>query len=181
MHKVFFQLHGIFGKCTRFRGMRGVRRQKYAARKQNTWRGMEICGVLSKVCGAELKIAVTGALPHLLFSCFSVILKYENFRKDGAPRIPMPNNQLITNQNKFLREVINKKQGQRLIMLEQGERQAGSLKRFEGFREGGDNREKERLNEAISQLDQRIDRMVYGLYGLTEEKIAIVVREIGGK
>jgi len=49
----FFQLHEIFDKCTGFFSIaRGFwqkfegRRQKYAMWKQNTWRGMEICGVL---------------------------------------------------------------------------------------------------------------------------------------
>jgi GTPase SAR1 family protein len=49
------------------------------------------------------------------------------------------------------------------------------------LQDAGDNREKESLSEEIQQLDQRIDRRVYRLYGLTEEEIAIVEREIGGK
>ncbi len=44
-----------------------------------------------------------------------------------------------------------------------------------------DNLEKERLREEIEEKDGRIDQMVYGLYGLTEEEIAIVEKEIGGK
>ncbi len=45
------------------------------------------------------------------------------------------------------------------------------------FPEEGDNREKEKLNKAISQLDRRNDRLVNGLYGLTKEEIAILERE----
>lgn len=33
----------------------------------------------------------------------------------------------------------------------------------------------------VTQSDGCIDRMVYGLYGLTKEEIALVEKEIGGK
>jgi hypothetical protein len=36
-------------------------------------------------------------------------------------------------------------------------------------------------DDVAQQLDQHIDRLVYRLYGLTGEEIAIVEREIGGK
>ena len=47
--------------------------------------------------------------------------------------------------------------------------------------EAGENNEKESLGEEIAQLDQRIDGLVYELYGLTEEEIAIVEKELGEK
>ncbi len=46
------------------------------------------------------------------------------------------------------------------------------------LQEAGDNREKERLSEEIEQLDGRIDQLVYGLYGLSGEEIALVEKEI---
>jgi len=40
--------------------------------------------------------------------------------------------------------------------------------------ETGDKRDKEQLDETIRRLDQRIDQLVYRLYGLNDEEIAIV-------
>jgi len=41
-------------------------------------------------------------------------------------------------------------------------------------------KKKERLGKEIEQLDEDIDRLVYGLYGLNQEEIALVERETGG-
>jgi len=42
-------------------------------------------------------------------------------------------------------------------------------------------KKKERLGKEIEQLDEGINRLVYGLYGLTGEEIALVEKETGGK
>jgi hypothetical protein len=49
------------------------------------------------------------------------------------------------------------------------------------YQEAGENREKERYRGEIEEMDGRIDQMVYGLYGLTGEEIALVKKEIGRK
>jgi len=45
----------------------------------------------------------------------------------------------------------------------------------------GDNPNKESLGKEIEQLDEGINQLVYRLYGLNQEEIALVERETGGK
>jgi len=42
-------------------------------------------------------------------------------------------------------------------------------------------KKKESLGKEIEQLGGRIDRLVYRLYGLNQEEIALVEKETGGK
>jgi len=42
-------------------------------------------------------------------------------------------------------------------------------------------KKKESLGKEIEQLDKGIDQLVYRLYGLNQEEIALVEKETGGK